>query len=232
MKKRDSILAVLALATAIYSNDCSAQAVRVAPVISSSNSGLYYLNGKKGPVSHMEPSVYLQPGIVPEVDGKVVFSKTFDAPGKSRNDIGRILNGWAATRYLALTENGVWTDADYYNNQEFAQVKVSDLNEGRMVCQGDEEQVFSNRTLAKDFTRMQYTLTLNFSDGKLSAKIDNIVYLYVLKDEPERLAAEDYINDKNAFTKKGTLNRMYGKFRAKTVDVTNEIFKELEGLMK
>ena len=232
MKKSVVISAILGAFLCVGTCNCLAQSVRVAPVVSSSNSGLYYLYGKKGAVSHMEPNEYLKRGVVPEENGKVVFSRSVLAQGKTQSEIGKILNGWASVRFMPKTENGVWTDADYYNNQEFAQVKESNINTGKMVCQGDEEQVFSNRTLAKDYTRMQYQLTITYSDGQLSARIENISYLYVLKEEPERLVAEDYITDSNVITKKGKLNKMYGKFRAKTVDVANEIFTELENLMK
>ncbi|MBQ0141922.1 MAG: DUF4468 domain-containing protein [Prevotellaceae bacterium] len=222
MKKISLILAILSVFTLMV----SAQ-VKVAPRVGSEGSGLYYLNGKKGAVCHMEPSQYLKAGIVPVVNGKVVFSKSIALSGKNKTEIGKLLSGWASTRFMSRTENGYWSDADYYKNCDFAKVVSHDANAGKMICQGDEEQVFSNRTLAKDFARFQYQLTLVYSDGVVTATVSDITYTY---DIPEKMTAESFITDTEVITKKGTLNRLYGKFRAKTVDLVNELFLEISKL--
>lgn len=232
MKKSSIIQAFFALVLGLSSVNCLAQSVRVAPRVGSANSGLYYLNGKSGAVCRREPSDYIKEGVVPVVNGKVVFSKTIAVPGKTKNDISKSLAGWASLRFMSDTENGFWSDADYHKNRELSSVKENDHNTGKMVCQGDEEQVFSNRTLAKDFARFQYTLTMNYTDGKIDVTVSNLSYLYVLKEDPERMTAEDYITDKYCLTKKGTLSRMYGKFRAKTVDIVDELFAEIENATK
>lgn len=232
MKKTAIFGAIMTLVLSLSPVNSMAQAVRVAPQVGSANSGLYYLNGKSGAVCRQEPSEYLKEGVVPEKDGKVVFTKTINAAGKTKSDISKSLAGWTSLRYMSGTENGYWSDADYYKNCELSSVKENNTNAGIMVCQGDEEQVFSNRTLAKDYARFQYTLTMNYADGKVDVKISNISYLYVLKEDPERLAAEDYITDKECITKKGGLNRMFGRFRTKTVDLVNELFTEIENAVR
>ena len=68
----------------------------------------------------------------------------------------------------------------------------------------------------------EYALAL-----KNEKELLEISYKY---DVAEMMTAEEYITDKEAITKKGTLNRMYGKFRAKTVDLVNELFAELASL--
>lgn len=232
MKKSIAFWAISALFMGICYVDCMAQAVQVAPRVGSQGSGLYYLYGKKGAICHQEPSAYLISGVVPEVDGKVTFTKSMDVPGKSKSDISTALAGWASLRFMSGTENGYWSDADYYKNTEYSLVKENDTNNGILICTGNEEQVFSNRTLSKDYAVFQYTLTLNYSDGQIKAEISDISYLYTLKEEPERITAEDYITDKECITKKGTLNRLFGKFRAKTVDLADELFKEIEACVK
>lgn len=226
MNRFKSIFAVLAAVMTLASVECSAQTM-VAPRVGSAGSGLYYLNGKKGAVCHLNPAEYLKAGVVPEVNGKVVFSKTIQIAGKTKADIGKALAGWASVRYMANTESGYWSDAAYYKNCEFAKVTSHDATAGKMTCQGDEEQVFSNRTLAKDYARFQYKLNVQYSDGTITATVSEISYKY---DVAEMMTAEEYITDKEAITKKGTLNRMYGKFRAKTVDLVNELFAELASL--
>lgn len=232
MKKSICFLALVALFIGISSTDCMAQAVQVAPRVGSQGSGLYYLNGKKGAVCHQDPSVYLENGVVPMKNGKVTFTKSISAPGKSKSDIGKALAGWASMRFMANTENGYWTDADYYKNTEYSTVKESDSSIGSLVCNGNEEQVFSNRILAKDYAVFQYTLIVKYADGALNVGITDISYLYTLKEEPERLNAEDYITDQECITKKGTLNKLFGKFRAKTIDLANELFLEIENVVK
>ena len=178
-----------------------------------------------------DKSLYMQ-GAVPEENGKVVFTASFEAPGKSKADIFRAVSSWASLRFMAESENGMWNDEDYYKNLEYAAVKEADALSGRIVCFGDEEQVFSNRVLAKDYTRINYGLKIDIKDGKVDVKMDNIVYTYVLKDDPERIAAEDWITDKEAITKKGKLMRVSGKFRIKTIDLKNELFEEIATILK
>lgn len=176
-------------------------------------------------------SAYMQ-GAVPEMDGKVVFSTTIDAPGKSKAELFKAISSWASLRYMPNSENGYWSNRDYYRNLEYAAVKEADALTGRIVCFGNEEQVFSNKFLSKDYTRMDYNLTIDVADGKVSVKMENIVYTYVLKDDPERIPAEDWITDREAISKKGKLIRSSGKFRIKTVDLKDELFEEIAGAVK
>ena len=60
----------------------------------------------------------------------------------------------------------------------------------------------------------------------------NIAYVYTFTSEKERVAAEAYITDETAFNKKGNFIKQNRKFRVKTVDLANELFSEIETVIK
>ena len=125
------------------------------------------------------------------------------------------------------TERGVWNDDNYYKNNEFSKVVSADKNTGVIVCQADENIVFTNKTLAKDYTRVNYTLTIRVKDNGGEVTMNNIIYTYNLTENLERIAAEDWITDKEAISKKGGLLKGAARFRIKTVDLKNELVKEI-----
>lgn len=184
------------------------------------------LFSKKDFKGKMERSAYMQ-GAVPEVNGKVEFNESFSAPGKTKDQIFQQVMSWANLRYMPETENGTWKDDDYFKNYEFSKVVHADKNKWEIVCQADEDMVFTNKTLAKDFTRMNYLLTIRIKDGGGEVVLNNISYTYNLTETPEKIVAEDWITDKEAISKKGTLYRNAARFRIKTVDLKNELVKEI-----
>lgn len=184
------------------------------------------LFAKKPIKMNKDMSAYMA-GAVPEVDGKVVFSQNMAFAGKSKEQVFANLAQWASLRYMPDTEHGVWNDKDYYKNLKNAKVVVADESAGMIACQADEEQVFSNKTLAKDFCRMNYELELKIEDSQVVATIKTISYVYRLTEIPERIVAEDWITDKEAINKKGNLLRMSGKFRVKTIDLKDQLFAEI-----
>ncbi len=189
------------------------------------------LLGKSSKMAQMDKSPYME-GAVPEVNGKVVFSKSIAAPGMSKADIFKILASWANLRFMANTEYGLWNEPSYFKNLEYSAVKIADPVAGRLVCFGNEEQVFSNKVLAKDYTVLNYNLSLDITDGNVNVTMTDIAYTYTLSNDPERILAEDWITDKEAISKRGKLLRISGKFRIKTIDVKNEIFEEIENNLK
>lgn len=198
-------------------------------VINAQSQGLF---GKKKIKAQQDLEVYMQ-GAVPEVGGKVVFETTISAPGKSKADLYNRLASWANLRYTANQSRGEWTDINYFKNTEYAQVTTADKNSGSLICRGAEELVFSNKTFAKDYTLAYYTLRLNITDGSVKFTMDNIAYVYTGGSEtPERIPAEDWINDENAFNKKGELGRITGKFRVKTIDLKDELIREVTDAIK
>ena len=184
------------------------------------------LFSKKNFKGKMEASAYMQ-GAVPEVNGKVEFNENFSAPGKTKDQIFQKVLSWANLRYMPETERGVWNDDNYYKNNEFSKVVSADKNTGIIVCQADENIVFTNKTLAKDYTRANYTLSIRVNDNGGEVTMNNIIYTYNLTENPERIAAEDWITDKEAISKKGGLLKGAARFRIKTVDLKIELVKEI-----
>ena len=183
---------------------------------------------KKDFKGRMDADAYLA-GAVPEKDGMVCFEAAIPCEGKTAAEIYAGLSQWAALRYTPSVESGEWTDVNYYSNTEFARVKEADAESGLIVCAANEEMVFTNKMLAKDYTIISYTLSLQVSDGQVLATMTDIVYTYTLsEDYPERLAAEDWISDAEAINKKGQIYRTVARFRIKTVDLANELFTEIE----
>ena len=184
------------------------------------------LFSKKNFKGKMEASAYMQ-GAVPEVNGKVEFNENFSAPGKTKDQFFQKVLSWANLRFMPETERGVWNDDNYYKNNEFSKVVSADKNTGVIVCQADENIVFTNKTLAKDYTRVNYTLTIRVKDNGGEVTMNNIIYTYNLTENLERIAAEDWITDKEAISKKGGLLKGAARFRIKTVDLKNELVKEI-----
>lgn len=170
---------------------------------------------------------YMQ-GAIKEEAGKVVFNHTIDAaavagytPEKAKEAIAR----WASLRYTPNTQRGEWRDVDYFKNFEYPTVNIND--NGQVECQGDEELVFNSKALVRDATRFQYLLTITIGKDKVDITATNIYYTYNLSETTERIAAEDWITDSQAFSKKGKLLHGVAKFRIKTIDTFDEIFKEI-----
>ncbi|MCH5177722.1 MAG: DUF4468 domain-containing protein [Prevotellaceae bacterium] len=166
-------------------------------------------------------------GAVPEADGKVTFSHTYRVTASDYTQGAALmaLRQWADLRYMPLTQQGEWSDAGYYKNFEYS--KVTQPDDTTIVCQADEELVFTNKTLARDATKVHYTLTLHIGKDRIDAVLSNIVYVYNLVETPERILAEDWITDKEAFNKKGELLHNVAKFRIKTCDLADQLFHEI-----
>lgn len=186
------------------------------------------LLGRKISKETLSDSRYAAPGAVPEEDGKIVFKKTIVAAGQSKEDIYTKVAQWASLRYEANNTRGVYTDADFYKNLEYAKVKEGDKQSGKIQCQGAEELIFSLKPLAKNFTQAFYLLDLTVADGHVDFNLHNLAF-NVDKGEGEfmRVTAEEWISDKESLNKKGELRRISGKFRIKTIDLVNELEKEI-----
>jgi colicin import membrane protein len=159
-------------------------------------------------------------GAVPVVDGKVVFNKTIEAPGKSAAQIYGILKQYMEKM---TTES----------NQIHSQILVADDSKHELGGSYEEWLVFKKTLLQLDQTRFLYVLEANCSDGKADVTLSRIRYLYDENRNPEHLKAEDWITDKEAVNKKGTkLLPISGKFRRKTIDRKDFLFNKFETLLK
>lgn len=157
-----------------------------------------------------DDSKYLA-GAVPEVDGKVVFTREFSIPGMSKDEIyDRILKWMENT----LKENG--------NN---SRVVFCDEEKGTIVGTGDEWIVFSSSALSLDRTRILYQLTAECQPERCTLQLGKVRYLY--REGKEKYTAEEWIVDKYALNKAQTkLIRGLAKWRRKTVDFVDNMAAE------
>ena len=159
-------------------------------------------------------------GAVPEVDGKVVFCKTIEVPGKSAADIFHTIRAY-------LQKMG--REKNQINNQ----LVVNDSVNYEVGANFEEWLVFKKTAIVLDQTRFMYVLDAHCQDGKAEVTLSHIRYLYEEQRNPQRLRAEGWITDKDAVNKKNTkLYPMTGKFRRKTIDRKDFLFNKIESLLK
>ena len=162
---------------------------------------------------------YLQ-GAVPMVDGVVVFSKEFNAPGKSAFEIYNIIG-----KFLQ--------DETKESNQINSQIVKADTTDYELGARYEEWLVFRSSAISLDRTRLYYILRAVCHDGKVTVEMTNIKYLYEEERTPQRMKAEEWITDKEAVNKKNTkLLPITGKFRRKTIDRKDYLFNKIGELLK
>ncbi len=148
-------------------------------------------------------------GAVPEAGGKVLFSREFQVPHMSQEEIFRRMNVWMDTRLKANKNNS----RIVYTNNEHTQI----------IGMGDEWIVFSSSALSLDRTRIFYQLSATCTPGNCKLEISKINYLY--REGKERYTAEEWITDKYALNKAKTkLVRGLAKWRRKTVDFVDALY--------
>ena len=160
-------------------------------------------------------------GAVPEVDGRVIFSTTIKAPGKSAKQI------------FDLLRNDMERITKESNQFEQSRVTLADSVKMQVVGNYQEWLVFKNKPLNLDRTRFFYNLIADCRDGEATIQLTRIHYLY----DEERLAltykAEEWINDRYGLNKKQTkLARVSGKFRRKTIDRKDYLFNRFAKLLE
>ncbi|MBQ8153678.1 MAG: DUF4468 domain-containing protein [Prevotella sp.] len=162
---------------------------------------------------------YLQ-GAVPVVDGKVVFSKSFEAPGKTAFELYNIIG-----KFLQ--------DETREPNQINSQIVKADTTDYELGASYEEWLVFRSNAISLDRTRLYYVLKAVCQDGKVTMEMSHIKYLYEEMRNPQRYKAEEWIVDKEAVNKKNTkLLPLSGKFRRKTIDRKDYLFNKIEDLLK
>ena len=159
-------------------------------------------------------------GAVPEVDGKVVFKTTVDAPGKSAQQVYDIVLDYM--KKLVHEPN------------QFEQSRVVLEDKGRQVGATLQEWlVFKSTALQLDRTRLLYNLIVDCADGKADVTMSRINYIYDEERAPQHYVAEEWITDKWGLNKKQTkLARVSGKFRRKTIDRKDFLFNKFAELLK
>ena len=167
-------------------------------------------------------------GSVPVVNGLIVFEKEISAPGKSKAQIMDIIR-------KTFQE---WTDEPnqivYEGGGKLSRLSYDNADEGVVAARFYEYLVFKNAALSLDRTDFDFQLVATCSDGKAVVKMMRLRYVYEANrpggfNEP----AEEIITDENCMNKARTkLNRMFGKFRKKTIDRKDYIFRQLEEVLK
>lgn len=154
-----------------------------------------------------DDSRYLE-GAVPEVDGRVVFTKEFSIPGMSQDEIYERVHNWMEAR-LKKNENN-------------SRVVFSDKEKGQMVGIGEEWIIFSSSALSLDRTKISYQLTAVCQPEKCVLEIEKVRYSY--REGKEKYTAEEWITDKYALNKAKTkLVRGLAKWRRNTVDFADDL---------
>ncbi len=159
-------------------------------------------------------------GAVPEVDGRVVFSTTINAPGKTAQQIYDLL----LADMKAITKES--------NQTEQSHIAIEDNEKMQIAGNYQEWLVFKNKPLNLDRTRFLYTIIADCKDGQANIKLTRIVYLYEEERDPQTYRAEEWITDRWGLNKKqDKLSRVSGKFRRKTIDRKDYLFNRFETLL-
>ncbi len=156
-------------------------------------------------------------GAVPVEDGYVTFKQTYKAPSLSKKDLYQSVLLWATQKFAT--------------NEKFPQNKLitQDEAKGELGAIGEEYIVFSSSLLSLDRTRIYYQFRATCEDGTCNVEISHIRYWYdEARDGGVRYKAEEVITDEYGLNKKKTkLARVIGKFREKTIDFKDQLFKEI-----
>lgn len=202
-------------------------AVALPMMMQAQSEGLFSRKTPKGQKADL--SAYAAKGAVPEENGKVVFKGVIAAPGKTKDDIYTKLAQWASLRYEPNSVMGDdYRDSKFFKNLEFAKVTKADKQNGTIQCQGAEELIFSLKALAKNYTQAFYLLDLQVKDGQVEYTLHTLSFNVDQGDgQFVRVPAEDWITDKECLNKKGEMKRIPSKFRVKTIDLVEELRKEM-----
>jgi len=173
------------------------------------------------PVEAANPDAkYLLPDAVPVVNGKVCWTTTISAPGKSAKQIFDIL--------LPQLEKMVKEP----NQIEGSTIVVNDTKKHELGAVFHEWLVFKSASLSFDRTRFNFVLKVDCFDGKAEVTMDHITYDYDLDRDPKHYTAEEWITDENAVNKNHTkLYPLSDKFRRKTIDRKDFIFNKFNSLL-
>lgn len=164
---------------------------------------------------------YLAEDAVPLVAGKVQWTKDISVPGKTARQLYDLM----------LRQLTTMTQAE--GQLERSKVALINEAEHKMAATFQQWIVFSNSFLSLDRSKINYLLMAECSDGHVQLTFDHITYNYPTQKETVNYQAEKWIVDKYSVNKKRTrLLPMSGKFRRKTIDLKNQVFKEIEAALK
>lgn len=170
---------------------------------------------------------YLE-GAVPVVDGKVTFTLDKDFAGKSADEI--------YNKVYTILDNMTKESSQVQELDDKSRIAVVNKTEHTIAARYKEWIVFKNSALSLDRTVFSYTIVAKATDGHLNLTLSRISYQYEMERtdaEGINVVAEDWITDKEALNKKKTgLVKYAAKFRIKTIDRKDEIFKTIEDALR
>ena len=171
--------------------------------------------------SKANKDLYLQKGIIPEVNGQVVWTETFNVPGATADELYD-----KAFAYLTELTQGS-------NQLEGSKVALVNKGEHSIVATVREKLIFSSSFLSLDYTQFNYVLQATCRDGQATLTMNRLTYRYDVQGNVSDFNAEQWITDKYAVNKKQTrLLPVSGKFRRATIDRKNSIFEGFEQALK
>ena len=156
-------------------------------------------------------------GAVPEDNGKVVFSLDINVLGKSAQEI--------YDRVYTTLDNMTKEDGQFKESA----IALINKKDHVIAARFKEWLVFTNTFLSLDRTEFNYTIIASCSDGHLHVTMERLNYKYEEgRSSGFQTSAEEWITDKYGLNKKQTkLSKISGKFRRKTIDRKDYIFKTL-----
>ena len=171
--------------------------------------------------SKANKDLYLQKGVVPEVNGQVMWTETINIPGATANELYD-----KAFAYLTALTQGT-------NQLDGSKVALVNKGEHSIVATVREKLVFSSSFLSLDYTQFNYVLQATCRDGQATLTMNRLTYRYDVQGNVSDFTAEQWITDKYAVNKKHTrLLPVSGKFRRATVDRKNSIFEGFAQALK
>lgn len=162
---------------------------------------------------------YLE-GAVPLEEGRVTFTEEIKVPGMNRKQIYETILEWADKRYQPQEKLN-------------ARILYTDPEQGNLVAGGEEYIVFSSTALSLDKSRIYYHLNIGCSDETCHINMTRIRYWYEeQRDGGRKFSAEETITDQEALNKNKTkLYPINGKFRKGTINLKDELFKEIQSAL-
>ena len=171
--------------------------------------------------SKANKDLYLQKGVVPEVNGQVMWTETINIPGATANELYD-----KAFAYLTALTQGT-------NQLDGSKVALVNKGEHSIVATVREKLVFSSSFLSLDYTQFNYVLQATCRDGQATLTMNRLTYSYDVQGNVSDFTAEQWITDKYAVNKKHTrLLPVSGKFRRATVDRKNSVVEGFAQALK
>ena len=167
-----------------------------------------------------ETDIRYMAGAVPEVNGKVVLTRTIEVPaGLTQQEVMNRVDAWL----VRCTK-----DERMHYNQRLPQRADNELQHSYSM-----ELTFSKSFLAHDFAELAYVLAVRYEGGQLIMEMSHINYKYNENNKLNKYTAEEMIVDKYALNKKKTkLIFGFKKFRMKTIDLLDELQISLQNEFK